>query len=106
MARWEHEREAKASDWTGATPRADALTVTNELTWSGQLARVGGAVYLDTLLSTAPTAANAGYYTQIVGERAVLRRLVTAGTRIVQMVSAEQPNPRCARRHLILNRGE
>jgi hypothetical protein len=59
--------------------------VTNELSRSGQLARVGGAVYLETLLSTVPTAANAGYFTQIVGERAVVRRLVTAGTRIVQM---------------------
>ncbi len=32
-----------------------------------------------------PTAANAGYYARIVQERAVLRRLVEAGTRIVQM---------------------
>jgi len=32
-----------------------------------------------------PTAANAGYYAQIVAERATLRRLVLAGTRIVQM---------------------
>ena len=31
-----------------------------------------------------PTAANAGYYARIVSERAVLRRLVEAGTRIVQ----------------------
>src|SRR6516164_9342727 len=72
-------------DLYGRGEPADALTVTNELTRSGQLARVGGAVYLHTLLSTVPTAANAGYYAQIVAERAVLRRLVTAGTRIVQM---------------------
>jgi replicative DNA helicase len=32
-----------------------------------------------------PTAANAGYYGQIVRERAVLRRLVEAGTRITQL---------------------
>jgi replicative DNA helicase len=32
-----------------------------------------------------PTAANAGYYAEIVAERAVLRRLVDAGTKIVQM---------------------
>ena len=32
-----------------------------------------------------PTAANAGYYAKIVRERAVLRRLVEAGTKIVQM---------------------
>ena len=31
-----------------------------------------------------PTAANAGYYAEIVAEKAILRRLVEAGTRIVQ----------------------
>jgi replicative DNA helicase len=64
---------------------ADAVTVSNELTRKGQLLRIGGGSYLHTLVSTVPTAANAGYYAQIVAERAVLRRLVTAGTRIVQM---------------------
>jgi replicative DNA helicase len=32
-----------------------------------------------------PTAANAGFYARIVAERAILRRLVEAGTRIVQL---------------------
>jgi replicative DNA helicase len=64
---------------------ADAVTVSAELTRAGQLVRAGGAPYLHTLISLVPTAANAGYYAQIVAERATLRRLVTAGTRIVQM---------------------
>jgi replicative DNA helicase len=64
---------------------ADAVTVSAELTRAGQLMRIGGAEYLVTLIQTVPTAANAGYYAQIVAEKAVLRRLVTAGTRIVQM---------------------
>ena len=64
---------------------ADAVTVSAELTRAGQLARVGGAPYLHTLISMVPTAANAGYYAAIVADRAILRRLVTAGTRIVQM---------------------
>ncbi len=64
---------------------ADAVTVSAELTRGGQLSRIGGAPYLHTLINMVPTAANAGYYAQIVAERAVLRRLVTAGTRIVQM---------------------
>jgi replicative DNA helicase len=64
---------------------ADAVTVSAELTRTGQLNRVGGAPYLHTLISSVPTAANAGYYAAIVAERATLRRLVTAGTRIVQM---------------------
>jgi replicative DNA helicase len=64
---------------------ADPVTVSAELTRSGQLMRVGGAPYLHTLISSVPTAANAGYYAEIVAERAVLRRLVEAGTRIVQL---------------------
>ena len=64
---------------------ADAVTVANELTRAGQLTRIGGAPYLHTLISLVPTAAHAGYYGAIVSERATLRRLVTAGTRIVQM---------------------
>jgi replicative DNA helicase len=64
---------------------ADAVTVSAELTNQGQLARVGGAPYLHTLISFVPTAASAAYYAQIVFDRAVLRRLVEAGTRITQM---------------------
>ena len=58
--------------------------VANELTRRAEIARVGGAPYLHTLISSVPTAANAGYYARIVRERAILRRLVEAGTRIVQ----------------------
>jgi replicative DNA helicase len=63
---------------------ADAVTVAAELDRRGLLRRVGGAPYLHTLISTVPTAANAGYYAGIVAEKALLRRLVEAGTRVVQ----------------------
>src|SRR3712207_157568 len=46
---------------------------------------MGGAVYLHTLIASTPTAANAGYYAAIVAEQAVLRRLVEACTRVVQL---------------------
>jgi replicative DNA helicase len=72
-------------DLYGRGEPADAVTVSGELTRAGQLIRVGGAPYLHTLISLVPTAANAAYYAQIVAERATLRRLVVAGTRIVQM---------------------
>lgn len=68
---------------------ADAVTVSDELTKRGDLTRVGGQAYLHQLISSVPTAANAGYYAQIVAERAVLRRLVEAGTKIVQMGYAQ-----------------
>jgi len=64
---------------------ADPITVANELTRRGELSRIGGAPYLHTLIASVPTAANAGYYARIVRERAILRRLVEAGTRIVQL---------------------
>ncbi|MEZ5212122.1 replicative DNA helicase [Gordonia sp. PP30] len=63
---------------------ADAVTVANELDRQGELRKAGGAPYLHTLISTVPTAANAGFYAEIVAEKALLRRLVQAGTRIVQ----------------------
>ncbi|WP_353826945.1 replicative DNA helicase [Agromyces sp. SYSU T0242] len=63
----------------------DVIAVTDELTKTGDLQRAGGVEYLHTLTSLVPTAANAGYYASIVAERALLRRLVEAGTRIVQM---------------------
>lgn len=64
---------------------ADPITVAAELTKRGEITKVGGAPYLHTLVQTVPTAANAEYYAEIVHERAVLRRLVEAGTRITQM---------------------
>lgn len=68
----------------------DVITVTDELTKSGELSKAGGAEYLHTLTSLVPTAANAGFYAEIVAEKAVLRRLVEAGTRIVQMGYASE----------------
>jgi replicative DNA helicase len=64
---------------------ADPITIAAELTKRGEINKVGGAAYLHTLVQTVPTAANAEYYAEIVHERAVLRRLVEAGTRITQM---------------------
>jgi replicative DNA helicase len=72
-------------DMYGRGEPADAITVAAALASSGELSRVGGAGYLHTLISCVPTAANAAYYARIVAERAILRRLVEAGTRIVQM---------------------
>ena len=71
-------------DLYGRGEPADAVTVAAELDRKGLLRRVGGAPYLHTLISTVPTAANAGFYAEIVSEKSLLRRLVEAGTRVVQ----------------------
>jgi replicative DNA helicase len=72
-------------DLYGRGEPADAITISAALTQSGDLGKVGGAPYLHTLIASVPTAANAAFYARIVAERAVLRRLVEAGTRIVQL---------------------
>ena len=63
----------------------DPVIVAGRLDRNHDLERVGGAPYLHTLISSVPTAANARYYAEIVAEKAVLRRLVDAGTRVVQL---------------------
>ncbi len=72
-------------DLYGRGEPADPVTVSAELTKRGDLVRAGGAPYLHTLISSVPTAANAGYYAKISRERAIIRRLVEAGTKIVQL---------------------
>ena len=76
-------------DLYGRGDPADPVTVSAELTKRGDIARAGGAPYLHTLISSVPTAANAGYYARIVRDRAILRRLVEAGTKIVQLGYSE-----------------
>jgi replicative DNA helicase len=77
-------------DLYGRGAPADAITVADELRRRGELERIGGAAFLADLVAGVPTAANAGYYARIVRERAVLRRLVEAGTRIGQLGYARE----------------
>jgi replicative DNA helicase len=62
----------------------DVIAVSDELNKQGNLMKAGGADYLHSLTSYVPTAANASYYAKIVSDKAILRRLIEAGTRIAQ----------------------
>lgn len=68
-----------------AAQPVDPITVSDALHRAGELARVGGPSYIHQLVNTPPTAANAEYYAQIVKQKAILRRVVEAGTRITGM---------------------
>jgi replicative DNA helicase len=68
----------------------DPITVAAELTKRGELAKIGGASYLHTLVQVVPTAANAEHYAEIVHEKAVLRGLYKAGTSIAAMAAAQE----------------
>lgn len=68
-----------------ASQPVDSVLVANELMKNGDLEKVGGADYLHSLVASVPTAANATYYANIVHQNAILRNVITAGTKIAQM---------------------
>src|SRR5699024_11235284 len=52
--------------------------------------QVGGVTYLTDLASSVPTAANIEYYSKIVEEKALLRRLIKSATDIVTNTFAKE----------------
>lgn len=72
-------------DMFAASEPVDAVLVANRLTDQGNLEKVGGVDYLQSLISSVPTAANATYYAEIVHQRAILRQVIAAGTKIAQL---------------------
>jgi replicative DNA helicase len=63
----------------------DKVALAEELRSRGMLDKVGGLAYLSSLMAAVPTAASAEYYAKIVREKASLRGLIHAGTRITQL---------------------
>jgi len=61
----------------------DVVTVTAELRNQKLLDEVGGLDYLSELADSAPTAANIQFYSNLVEEKALLRRLIRSATQIV-----------------------
>src|SRR5690625_234293 len=61
----------------------DLVTVTTLLSNEKTIEEAGGVSYLTDLASSVPTAANIGYYSKIVEEKAILRRLIRTATDIV-----------------------
>jgi replicative DNA helicase len=68
----------------------DAVTVSEQLQRTGLLEEVGGLAYLGTLVRDTPTAANVRAYGAIVRERALLRKLIRAGTDIASSVFSDE----------------
>jgi replicative DNA helicase len=70
----------------------DLVTLTEELKRRGELEEVGGLTYLSTILETVPTSAHIEHYAKIVMEKALLRKLIDAATRIITLCYNEQSN--------------
>jgi replicative DNA helicase len=60
----------------------DVLTLTDQLKAKKQLDSVGGASYLNELTNYVPTAAHVNHYAEIVAEKALRRRLISATSTI------------------------
>jgi len=67
----------------------DPIAIADRLRASGVLKKAGGAAYLHQLVQGVPITANATYYADMVKERATMRRLLEAGTRIAQMATSD-----------------
>jgi replicative DNA helicase len=72
-------------DLTERGEAIDLITVTEELRQKGVLDQAGGAAYVAGLANMVPTAANVEYYARIVGEKAMLRMLISVSSRIAAM---------------------
>jgi len=62
---------------------SDLITLSNILRNKKQIDDVGGVAYLASLVDNVPSAANIAYYSKIVKEKSILRRLIGASTEIL-----------------------
>ena len=68
----------------------DLITFTQVLRDRNLLESVGGAAAVTTLYTFVPTAANVGYYLEIVRDKYILRSIIAAGTESVRRAYEEQ----------------
>lgn len=70
----------------------DLLTLTDELKKKKELDTIGGMAYLTELTNYVPTAAHATAYAEIVGSKAMRRRLIKASADISELGYDEETN--------------
>ncbi len=68
----------------------DMITLTDALTKKKKLKQIGGAAYLATLVNCVSSAAHIAEHAQIVHQKAVLRRLISAAADITEMGFEEE----------------
>ncbi|HCS49799.1 MAG TPA: replicative DNA helicase, partial [Candidatus Aminicenantes bacterium] len=61
----------------------DLLSLSEELQRSGSLDEVGGASYLSSLLDGVPKSPNVEYYSKIIKEKSLLRKLILSSAKII-----------------------
>ncbi|MFT5727863.1 MAG: replicative DNA helicase [Desulforhopalus sp.] len=68
----------------------DLLTVSNLLSNTNQIDKIGGPAYLASLTSIVPVTANIASYAKIIREKSILRRLITVNTDIASRCYEQQ----------------
>src|SRR5437660_5365557 len=77
-------------DLWNAGQAIDLITFTQVLRDRNLLESVGGAAFVTSLFTFVPTAANVGYYLDIVRDKYILRQIITASTESVRRAYEEQ----------------
>jgi replicative DNA helicase len=77
-------------DLWNAGQAIDLITFTQVLRDRNLLDGVGGASFVTSLFTFVPTAANVGYYLEIVRDKYILRQIITAATESVRRAYEEQ----------------
>lgn len=72
-------------DLYGNGQPVDPITLNSALIENGKVSLVGGGAYLNQCVSQVMTAANTSYYAEIVRSMYWLRRIIEAGTSLVQL---------------------
>ncbi len=84
---------ATVSDIFRRNEPVDTLTVTEELRKRKSLEMVGGRAYIAFLSTAVPSTANAGQYAKIISEKAILRRLISTSSDIIEKSYQEKMEP-------------
>src|ERR1700686_352990 len=77
-------------DLWNAAQAIDLITFTQVLRDRNLLDAVGGAAFVTSLFTFVPTAANVGYYIDIVRDKYILREIIAAATESVRRAYEEQ----------------
>ncbi len=68
----------------------DVISVTEKLKELGKLDMIGGELEVAKLADSVPTSAHVLHYAKIVRDKSILRSLITAASKIVEMASSEE----------------
>ncbi len=92
--RYEHRLiYAAIGQLVNASKPADVITVFEQLQSQGKADEVGGIAYLNALAQYVPSASNIRRYAEIVRDRAILRKLVSASDEIATTAFNPQGKP-------------